>query len=197
MRATILLAAGGSRRFGRGDKLLACLHGRTLLDHALDSALGNGVGRVLAVVPSAGGRVARHVRRRADPRLSVVVARDHSKGMGASLAAGFARMRPFEREMLVHLADMPAARAFPHMRLIAGRDAVRPVVDGVPGHPMLVRAAAVRTLGIGTGDRGLAGRLDPARVHFVRGRSGAVLDVDTRAALRRARLQQGFRRCWR
>ena len=192
----ILLAAGGSHRFGRRDKLLATLRGRTLLDHALDNALDATEGRVLAVVASRDGRIARAVRRRADRRLTLVVARAHARGMGASLAAGLAAIRPIERELLVFLGDMPGARAPRGLRLPPGHDAARPVADGGPGHPMLVRAAAAKAAGIGADDRGLAGRLDPARILSVRGSVAAGCDIDTPAALRRARLQ-GTMRCWK
>ena len=187
MRTAVLLAAGRSRRFGRGDKLLATLRGRTVLDHALDQALGALVGRVLVVAPSFGGRIARHVRRRPDRRLKLVVARAHAEGMGASLAAALAAIRPIERELMIFLGDMPHARAPRGLRLSSGYDAIRPVVDGHPGHPMLVRTASAKAAGTRADDRGLARHLDPARIRLVQGTAGATMDIDTPATLRRAR----------
>lgn len=181
MRVAILLAAGGSRRFGRADKLLAPIGRQPLLLHALGHTR-RAAARVIVVVPSLGGRVGRAVR--AHGRVRRVVARGHRAGLSASLAAGLRAVRPIEREIVIFLADMPFAAMPRALRLPAGADAARPAIGGRPGHPLLVRAAAVRGMGL-AGDAGLAGRLE--RVTRVKGHAGHVLDVDTRAALGRAR----------
>lgn len=48
----VLLAAGQSRRFGPGDKLLAPLAGRPLVCHAAGALAASGVGALAAVVSS-------------------------------------------------------------------------------------------------------------------------------------------------
>lgn len=186
MRAAILLAAGGSRRFGRGDKLLARLNGRPLLLHALDGALASGVRRVIVVVPSAGGKVGRAIGR--CPRVERVVARRHRDGLAASLTAGLAALRPIEREALIFLADMPFARMPTGARLGAGRDAVRPLHRGAPGHPLLVRSAVAARARL-RGDQGLAAKLHA--IGTLRGAVGNLIDVDTPATLRRLRANFG------
>lgn len=182
MRAAILLAAGGSRRFGRGDKLLAQLAGRALLLHALDRALAAGAGRVIVVVPSIGGRIGRAIPR--GGRVVRVAARRHRAGLSASLAAGLAALRPIERELLILLGDMPFAAMPRSVRLPSGFAAARPVHCAEPGHPLLVRTAAARSVRL-TGDQGLAPRL--GAVAPLRGAPGNLIDIDTPAALRRAR----------
>jgi molybdenum cofactor cytidylyltransferase len=177
LRVAIVLAAGSSRRF-RGAKLLARFHGRPLLLHAIDRAREAGAGRILVVAGAHWARIARL----ADRDIILVRARRHEEGLSASLAAGLAALRPIERELILFLADMPYAR-MPRMRLKPDIDAIRPVVAGKPGHPMLVRTAVARRLG-GKGDRGLAAMLDARRVATVRGTTGNVIDIDTRAALR-------------
>ena len=174
MRAAILLAAGASRRFGRRDKLKERLAGRRLIDHAIANARASGVQRVLLVTSMP-------VQAR---NIITVRAPDARSGLGASLAAGLAALRPIEREVLIFLADMPFARA-PRLRLRPGMDAVRPVFKGQPGHPMLVRALAAKKR-VGKGDTGLGRTL---RTAFVRGARGHVLDVDTPQALRLVRRQ--------
>lgn len=186
MRAAILLAAGGSRRFGRGDKVLATLKGRALLFHALDRAKASGVGRVIVVVPSRGGRVGRAIV--PGGGIVPVVARRHRDGLAASLQAGLAALRPIEREVLVFLADMPFATAPKGLRLGAGQAAVRPVWRGKPGHPLLVRTAVARRVAL-SGDQGLAGRLKD--IGAVAGGPGNLIDIDTPAALRRAQRMRG------
>ena len=186
MRAAILLAAGSSRRFGQGDKLMAMLGGTPLLRHALDRALGSGARRVIVVTP-AGGRIARLVRALDHPRVAHVRAARHREGLAASLAAGLAAVRPIERELLIFLADMPFARMPRALRLSPGHGAARPIVGGRPGHPLLVRTHAARAASRAAGDTGLAARL--GRIGTSRGAIGNLVDIDTPAALRRARIR--------
>lgn len=174
MRAAILLAAGSSRRFGHADKLRALLGGRSLLERAVANARAARAHRLIVVVQ-------RPLRL---PGAAVVRADRARYGLAESLKAGLAALRPIEREALIFLADMPFARA-PRMRLQPGRDAVRPVFAGKPGHPMLVRIAAARAREM-RGDRGLGGSLSAA---LVRGTRANLFDIDTRAALRAARLR--------
>jgi molybdenum cofactor cytidylyltransferase len=182
MRAAILLAAGGSRRFGRGDKLMAMLAGRPVLLRALACARASGAARIIVVVPSAGGRVGRQIGRQSG--VTRVVARRHRDGLAASLAAGLRALRPIEREALVFLGDMPFASAPRGIRLRPGQDAVRPIHAEEPGHPMLVRSAAARAACV-SGDRGLGAVLE--RIGRVRGMPGCLTDLDTRTALAKAR----------
>ncbi len=182
MRAAILLAAGGSRRFGRGDKLMARLGGRPLVLHALDRAIAAGAMRVIVVVPSVGGRIGRAIGQ--GGRIVRVVARRHRLGLGESLKAGLAALRPIEREALVFLGDMPFAIAPRGLRLREGLAALRPIHRGKPGHPMLVRTRAACSIRL-SGDRGLAGKL--GAIGGVRGGTGNLIDIDTPGALSRAR----------
>ena len=154
MRAAILLAAGSSRRFGRGDKLIAILAGRPLLLHALDRARATGVRRVIVVTAPGGGSVARLVRAARDPHIRHVRAARHGDGLSASLAAALKAVRPIERELLIFLADMPFAQAPRALRLPCGHHAARPETGGRPGHPLLVRTHAARAASHAAGDAG-------------------------------------------
>jgi len=171
LRAAIILAAGASRRFGPRDKLNARLNGRTLLDHAIANARASGACRILLVTRSAA---------RLPGVASIRLPR--SAALSASLAAGLAALRPIEREAVIFLADMPFASA-PRLRLPPGIDAVRPRFRGQPGHPVLVRVKAAKT-SMGQGDQGLGRAL---RTTFIPGSHAHLLDIDTQAALRRAR----------
>jgi molybdenum cofactor cytidylyltransferase len=170
LRAAIILAAGSSHRFGRRDKLKARLSGQSLLDHAIANARASGACRILLVTRSAVCRP------------GVTTIRLRSAALSTSLAAGLVALRQIEREALIFLADMPFARA-PRLRLPPGMDAARPRCLGRPGHPVLVRVEAAKA-DLGQGDRGLGRSL---RTAFVPGSAAHLLDVDTPAALRRAR----------
>jgi len=171
LRVAIILAAGASRRFGSRDKLRAQLNGQSLLDHAIANARASGACRILLVT------------RAAIRRPGVTTVRLRSTALSTSLAAGLAGLRPIEREALIFLADMPFARV-PRLRLPPGFDAARPLFRGKPGHPVLVRVKTARTK-LGQGDQGLGRAL---RTAFVPGSPAHLLDVDTQATLRRARL---------
>ncbi|WP_076073276.1 nucleotidyltransferase family protein [Sphingomonas montana] len=181
MRVAILLAAGRSRRFGRANKLLVQSGGLRLIDRTLAIARAAPVARVVVVTGHDAPAVTRAAR---GVRTTIVHARDHEAGMGASLAAGLAVLRPREREVIVLLADMPgvpgglAARLWRALR--PGDAGVRPVWRGLPGHPVLLRLPLVQ---MPTGDAG-PGR--GARLRPVPGPRGCVQDVDTRGMLARA-----------
>lgn len=174
----LLLAAGASRRFGGRDKLRARLLGRPLIAHALCRAREAAAGRVILVAPAALWP--------RDGNVLGVRPREARLGLGASLLAGLAALRPIEREVLILLADMPFACAPRRLRLRPGEDAARPVHRGLPGHPMLVRADIARRLAA-KADRGLAQSLAADRVALVAGDAGHLLDIDTPRALGRAR----------
>ncbi|MFD1950140.1 NTP transferase domain-containing protein [Sphingomonas arantia] len=189
MRVAILLAAGSSRRFGRANKLLVRTEGLRLIDRTLAIARSAPVARVVVVTGPDRARVMQAVR---GPRTTVVHARDHDRGMGASLAAGLAALRPREREVVVMLGDMPAVSGMLAARLWRalrpGDAGVRPVWRGRPGHPVVLRLPLAR---MPAGDAG-AGR--GMRLRTVAGPRGCVLDVDTRAMLARAVTKRGVAR---
>jgi CTP:molybdopterin cytidylyltransferase MocA len=126
--AGVVLAAGGSRRFG-GPKQLAELNGRPLLEHAV-RAMAAAVDRVVVVL----GARADEVVAGADLRgAEVVVCAGWADGMSASLRCGLAALGDVD-EVVVALADQPfvTAEAIRRVRATPG-PAARAVYDGVRG----------------------------------------------------------------
>lgn len=191
MIAAIVLAAGGSRRYGRANKLLQPLGGRPLLAWSLDAAAAMSPRRIIVVTGDDRVRIARAVRRWGTPAATIVHAPDWRCGLGASLTRGIAALRPVERAALIFLGDMPAADAGVARRMLRalapGRMVVRPFWRGQAGHPVLVRAAFARSAAI-DGDRGLAPAIRElpaaARARVV-GTRGSIIDIDRPADLRR------------
>lgn len=107
-----------------------------------------------------------------DPDLSVVVARDHADGMGASLRAGLASLsEPESTAALVMLVDLPDVGTPVVRRLLQGAQEdslARATYAGQPGHPVLIGrnhwAGVLATLG---GDRGARAYLDAHGVRDV------------------------------
>jgi molybdenum cofactor cytidylyltransferase len=134
MTAGILLAAGAASRFGT-QKLLAPLHGRPLVLHAL-SALQPAVDSLIAVVGPDSDELAALLRQAG---ACVVVCDEAALGMGHSLACG-ARHAPTDANLLIALGDMPAVTTA-SIRLIGaaladGAGIAVPVHAGRRGHPV-------------------------------------------------------------
>ncbi|WP_440940164.1 nucleotidyltransferase family protein [Immundisolibacter sp.] len=148
----ILLAAGAGRRFG-GDKLLAPLHGRALVLHAL-AALHPAVDRVIAVVRPGAGALADALEQAG---AQVVECPRATLGMGHSLACGADHAPPAAR-LLVSLGDMPAVRPDTIRRvrraLERGAVIVVPTHHGHRGHPVGFAPALQRELTRLVGDQG-------------------------------------------
>lgn len=191
MIAAIVLAAGGSRRFGRANKLLEPVGGRPLLVRALAAAAP--CGSLIVVTGADRARVRRVVAAHAPTRTRIVHAPSWQSGLAASLTAGLAALRPIERWVVVLPGDLPGVTVGLVRRVIRARrpgiDLVRVVHRGRPGHPLLVRRSVATALAL-AGDRGLIqslGRLAAARVREIEAGAGATRDIDRVADLRRFR----------
>lgn len=187
MRVAILLAAGGSRRFGAANKLFARYRGGTLLARAIALAQKAPAQRLIVVTGAQRWRVAMAVLREA-PGAILVHAADHPEGMGASLRAAGRKLRPIDREALIFLADMPWLAPDMASRLVRSGDCdaaiLRPSWRGRPGHPVLLRKEGLASLVTARGDEG-PGRRTTARSALLKGDRGCLADVDHPAALAR------------
>lgn len=181
----ILLAAGGSSRFG-SDKLLYPLADATPLGVAAARRLRPACDRVLAVVRPGSDRLADLL---AAEGFESVVCPDAARGMGHSLAAGI-RAAPYAAGWLIALADMPYIAPATHVRvaeaLRAGGSIVVPEYQGRRGHPVGFGAAWGTQLALLSGDegaRGILGRVPDAIVRCTVDDPGVLRDVDRRADL--------------
>ncbi len=143
MISAILLAAGESRRMGRSKQLLPW-HGKTLLQHSLESIINSAADETILVLGHEADRIGKSL-----PALPVkiVINPDYKQGMASSLRQGLLAMDPGSEAFLVLLADQPGIgpeiintliRAF--RQADPRRGIVRPVYRGRPGHPVLIGA---------------------------------------------------------
>ena len=195
--AAILLAAGRSRRMRGTDKLLARVGGRPLVRRAAESLAASVDPLLLVVGPDSSDLSAAlegvlHTR---------VVHPGAAEGMGSSLAAGVRALPPGTGGVLVALADMPFVRPETVAFLVRAAAAaperiLRPVHHGRPGHPVLWPAWSFPALAELQGDQGARGLL---QVHedavdlIPIADPGVVQDIDTPAALARARSRDSGR----
>ncbi len=187
MRVAIILAAGRSRRFVNGNKLLVRVAGVSLVRRAMLAASAAPVGRVIVVVGHDRLRVAAQVR---GPRVTTVFARDHRSGASASLRAGLGALRPAERTLFLFLADMPAMPPGLPAKLLRalrpGTVAVRPRGRHGPGHPVVLRRPSAEVVAKLRGDQGL-GALIAGGTRWIGTNDRRPPDVDTRRDLARWR----------
>jgi molybdenum cofactor cytidylyltransferase len=177
----LVLAAGEGRRFG-GTKQLAELDGRPLLEHALAAVTGISP-RVVVL-----GHAAGEIRERVDLQgAEPVVCADWAEGQSASLRCGLAALDGTADAVLVVLGDQPGitpAAVDAVASADGDEDAVRATYDGVPSHPVLLRARLLVRAGELRGDSGFRDLLSSARVRAVEvGHLADATDIDTREEL--------------
>ena len=187
MIAGILLAAGGSRRFGGGAQKLIARLGDESVVHRAAATLAGATDTSIVVV----GRDAEAVRAElADLNASVIVNDDWESGLASSLRAGVAAVDANTDAILIGLGDQPGLD--PHVvRAVidAWKASSAPIVAaryrGEQGHPVLFARSVFAELAELTGDRGAKPVIerDASRVAFVDVDAAAPRDVDTRADL--------------
>lgn len=131
--SVVILAAGGSSRFGQPKQLLP-YRGMTLVEHAARTALDSGADEVIVVVgdETVGNRLGA-----LDTR--VVFNSDWAEGMGSSIRSGILALKEETGAVVVALCDQPAITA-DHLRnlgerALAGFSIVASSYGGVIGVP--------------------------------------------------------------
>jgi molybdenum cofactor cytidylyltransferase len=163
------------------------LHGRPLLEHAVDAMLAVPALDPVVVVL---GHAAEEILRTAElDAAQVVICRDWALGQSASLRCGVAAV-PGAGAVAVTLGDQPFITpqviAGALDRLDGGCDAVRTVYDGAPGHPVVLGRRVLDALGELDGDQGARELLSRFRVRrWEAGHLCSTVDVDTQEELSR------------
>jgi molybdenum cofactor cytidylyltransferase len=185
----LLLAAGGSRRFG-GPKLLARRGGESLLRRAARVALGCRSAGCTVVLGASAIRLERELRGLA---VDIVVNRAWRTGLSSSLRAGIAVLPAAVPGALVLLADQVSVGPADLELLIAAwqrdpRAIVAARAGEVLGPPVILPRSAFRAVRRLRGDAGAKALLsDPHRTVVEIGITAAGFDVDTPADLARWR----------
>ncbi|MBN8552704.1 MAG: bifunctional UDP-N-acetylglucosamine diphosphorylase/glucosamine-1-phosphate N-acetyltransferase GlmU [Caulobacterales bacterium] len=138
-RAAVILAAGqGTRMRSPLPKVLHLLAGRSMLDHAIDTAEALGCERIVVVVGTHAPQVGRHVEARLGK--GAVAVQDPPLGTGHAVRCAEQALAGFVGDVVITYADCPLLRA--------------PSVE-----PMFGSDAAVTVLGFEAADPGAYGRL--------------------------------------
>jgi molybdenum cofactor cytidylyltransferase len=179
----VILAAGGSERFGR-PKQLEPLRGRPLVQHAINAAAASGAGEVVVVLGASADDVEAAITLPAGAR--VVVNLLHAQGQSTSLQAGLRALDDPVGAAVILLGDQPGIAPETIRRVVdAWRDRKPAIVQaryhGLPGHPVLFAREVWPQLLAVTGDRGARDVLaaDARRIAWVDVESDPPPDIDT------------------
>jgi molybdenum cofactor cytidylyltransferase len=187
----ILLAAGGSSRFGDRNKLLAAVEGTPLVRHAARTLCDSRVSRVVAVLGHQSSAVHDAL---ADFDIGFVENDAYEQGLSTSVARGARAAAEGGADAAVFLpGDMPFIDSSTvdsvvdtfHANIV---DAVAPAYQGQRGNPVLFGADHFDALCAVDGDVG--GRnvlLDSGGALLETDDEGVVTDIDTHEDLERVR----------
>jgi CTP:molybdopterin cytidylyltransferase MocA len=170
--AAVLLAAGGSRRFGR-PKQLAKIAGTSLVRRAAEAALGAGCEPLFVVLGAHAGEVGAELAGLAAERVANPA---HAEGIASSIRAGVAAAgaaTPSCDGALLLLVDQPRVDAALLGRLLGGfrqGGGVRPVAcayAGRVGVPAVFPRSLFGELAALRGDRGARSVLEARRAELL------------------------------
>ncbi len=179
LTATVVLAAGESSRFG-APKQAALVDGRPMLTALLERLAGSAP-QPRVVVIGAHAELLEDLVPTAE--WSVVVNDDWASGVGSSLRAGLAAV-PDAEQVVVVLGDLAWLQTEAIDRVVeraqvSGADLIRAFDGDLPGHPVLLRGAALLMARSQSADNGMRFLIDQLSVDRVEcGGLGVASDVD-------------------
>ena len=163
----VILAAGASRRMGQPKQLLP-LHGRPLLQHALDAAAAaTCLDEIVLVLGADAPGILASLDLPETPPVQVAINPTPEEGQSSSLRVGLRAAAPDAAAAAILLGDQPGMTGARIDRVAGvfesdGKPVVRPVYSGsrgepVPGHPVLVARRVWPEVEKLSGDEGLRG----------------------------------------
>lgn len=187
--SAIVLAAGGSRRFG-AHKLLADLAGEPVARRTVSAICCAQLRETMVVVGAQHDAVRAALE---GLRCNVVHVPNWAEGISASIRAGIGALQPGWEGLFLFLGDMPLVPVgicaeLADLAKVSGC-AARPLHGDVPGHPVAFLREAAADLMALAGDQGAGSLLRGAgsRLGYLpTADEGAILDVDRPADLARA-----------
>ncbi len=142
----IMLAAGSSRRMGAENKLLCQINNTTILEHSLNNFAQSKLKEIILVLGHEAETIAALPvvqKLKSEKKLSIVINKNYTNGMGTSLSAGVAAIDDDADACLVALGDMPFISAKTIDKIIDAGSAEKekaiivPQYNGKNGHPVL------------------------------------------------------------
>ena len=187
--ATIVLAAGQSRRAGTTNKLLVEIEGVPMIAHVLQAVRAAEIDPVIVVLGHQPDRVRAAI---ADYDVTLVENPDYVEGLSTSLTRGLSVLPKEVDGVVVCLGDMPDVTTAHIERLIEafapdkGRDICVPTFNGKRGNPVLWARRYIDEMAHTAGDVGarhLIGEYADTVSEVVMPDGGVLLDLDTPEAI--------------
>lgn len=186
--AAIILAAGGSRRMGAANKLMARFGDAALISRIAKRALASRASAVSVVLGHQAEQVATIL---APLAISTIYNADHASGMASSLRAGIEAVSPNMAGALILLGDMPAVeiehidRLITHFQEADGKAIVRATSNGERGNPVILPRSIFAAVSNLKGDVGARRFIEDSGLDILDIEIGpaALIDVDTPKAL--------------
>lgn len=169
--AAVILAAGQSKRFGKGNKLLYEIDGTSLVHRVLQAFEEVGLVETLVVL----GHEARAISEAlVDKNVKTVTNPEFEEGMGSSLAVGTRALEGLNLDgVLVCVGDLPDLKST-HVAMVIERfeeafaeAIVVPRFQGTRGHPVCFPARCLPELAQLSGDQGARKLIAKEKVVFL------------------------------
>ncbi len=183
MISAVILAAGMSSRMGVPKQLLE-LENRPLVRIVTENVLASSVDEVLVVTGCMEPEITAAIN---DLPVKIIFNPHYEQGQGTSLALGATAVDINASALAVFMADQPLISAslintvideFKKRRCLA----LRPVYNGVPGHPVVISGSLSKDLQMLKGDEGARHILEKlgSKVDYLQVQDeAAVFDIDT------------------
>jgi len=190
--AGVVLAAGEGRRMGGRPKCLLRLDGVPLISHQLNLLFELGVGQIVLVLGHHASAIKEAVAAwKSDPRLFLIEQQGNTHSQQDSLKLGLAQLSPSIQTVISSPADLPSLRRSEYEFVVRAYQAratdchfVGPVVNDVPGHPVIFDRTVVDQVVSGQGPFGSGrwrGAALPGVGHCVSDNDRFIEDLDTEA----------------
>jgi len=138
----ILLAAGTSSRMGKENKLLIQHNNKTLIQSSLDLLTKYSFNQIILVTGHQPEELLGHINTTSD--LTIVHNPDFATGQTSSIQAGLSKLSKASSYFMICLSDMPFLKKHHLEKLITfsadtNAEICRPIVDKIPGHPVIFK----------------------------------------------------------
>jgi len=184
--ACIVLAAGSAVRFG-SPKQLAELHGRSLIQIAIDTANSSQVDYVFLVLGNSSSEILQNLRL---GRAQVVLNKNYQEGISTSIKSGVANLPDDVSGAIVMVADQPYLTSHYVDLLIDGfRESPENIIalssGGEARNPVIIPCSLLSVLEKLEGDEGARAvvKNNPKTILLEVSDPKVLVDVDTKASL--------------
>ena len=180
MITAILLAAGQSKRFKNGNKLLKNYKGKYLINHILKSLIKSKVNKIIIVL----GHENRKIKKIAlkNKKITFVINSQYLKGISTSIKSGLKKISKKNIGFLIAHADMPlVSKAILNTLCSAlknkNKEIFVPVYKKKVGNPLAFKYSMFKSLKKIKGDRGAKKLIksNKSKVQLVKMKSKSIL----------------------